>query len=137
ITPLTLLHVERFEADTPKPTGSQVANITSNLTSSIRGFLQEKEFLSFFLPAFRADFKALETFEHTDRTLLQSPVHIFNGDQDEKCSKEAFGWTKWAHRVRFHQFQGGHMFLLSETGEVANTIQLILTSSMHDEQNQI
>lgn len=98
--------------------------------------LQEKEFLSFFLPAFRADFKALETFEHTDRTLLQSPVHIFNGEQDEKCAKEAFGWKKWAHRVRFHQFQGGHMFLLSETEEVAKTVQWILTRSIDDEQNQ-
>lgn len=39
ITPLTLLHVERFEADRPKPSGSPVANITSNVTSTIRGFL--------------------------------------------------------------------------------------------------
>ena len=39
INPLTLLHVERFEADTAKPAGSPVANITSNVTSTIRGFL--------------------------------------------------------------------------------------------------
>ncbi|KAB5580920.1 phosphatidylinositol-specific phospholipase C [Coniochaeta sp. 2T2.1] len=39
INPLTLLHVERFEADTAKPAGSPVANITSNVTTSIRSFL--------------------------------------------------------------------------------------------------
>lgn len=39
ITPFTLLHVERFEATTPRPSGSPIANITTNVTSSIRGFL--------------------------------------------------------------------------------------------------
>jgi external thioesterase TEII len=88
---------------------------------------KEREILEFFLPAFRADFKALETFEHTDHTLLQSPVHIFNGEQDAKCVRDAFSWKEWAHQLRFHTFQGGHMFLLSETEKVSRTIQFIVT----------
>jgi len=86
-----------------------------------------REALEFFLPAFRADFKALETFEHTDYTLLQSPVHIFNGEQDKKCMQDALGWNKWVDQIRFHAFRGGHMFLLSETEKVAKTIQFVLT----------
>lgn len=39
INPITLLHVERFEAHTPVPSGSSIANITANVTSTIRGFL--------------------------------------------------------------------------------------------------
>jgi 1-phosphatidylinositol phosphodiesterase len=40
ITPLSLRVVERFEADTPpKATSSPIANVTANVTSSIRGFL--------------------------------------------------------------------------------------------------
>ncbi|WP_047151740.1 thioesterase II family protein [Aneurinibacillus tyrosinisolvens] len=89
--------------------------------------VKAREVLEYFLPAFKADFKALETFEHTDYTQLQSPVHIFNGEKDGACMKEAYGWKKWVNQVRFHTFQGGHMFLLSEIEKVAETIQLILT----------
>ncbi|MDB5084186.1 MAG: lchAD, partial [Bacilli bacterium] len=88
-----------------------------------------KEALEFFLPTFRADFKALETFQHADHTQLQSPVHIFNGDQDAHCFKDAFSWKEWAHLVQFYTFEGGHMFLLSETEKVSKTIQFILTSA--------
>jgi external thioesterase TEII len=89
--------------------------------------VQAKEILEYFLPSFRADFKALETFEHTDHTLVQSPVHIFNGDKDEPCMKDAADWNKWIDQIQFHTFQGGHMFLLSETEKVAASIQCILT----------
>lgn len=39
INPITLLHVERFEAGTARPSGSPIANITANVTTTIRGFL--------------------------------------------------------------------------------------------------
>ncbi|TDF92727.1 thioesterase II family protein [Paenibacillus piri] len=88
--------------------------------------VQAREVLEFFLPAMRADFKALETFEHTDHSLLQAPVHILNGEKDGPCMQDAEGWRRWTQRIRFHTFQGGHMFLLSEMERVAKTIQSIL-----------
>jgi external thioesterase TEII len=87
-----------------------------------------REVLEFFLPSFRADFKALESFEHTDHTLLQSPVHIFNGQQDEICLNDASAWKEYAYGVRFQTFQGGHMFILSETEQVAKAIQFVVTT---------
>jgi external thioesterase TEII len=89
--------------------------------------VQAREVLQFFLPAIRADFKALETFEHTDHSLLQAPVHILNGEQDQSCLQDAAGWRQWTKQIRFHTFQGGHMFLLSETERVATAIQSILS----------
>jgi external thioesterase TEII len=88
--------------------------------------VKAREVLEYFLPTIRADFKALETFEHTDHSLLQAPVHILNGEKDEPCMQDAAGWRQWTKRIRFHTFQGGHMFLLSETERVAKTIQSIL-----------
>jgi external thioesterase TEII len=89
--------------------------------------VKAREVLEYFLPAIRADYKALETFEHTDHSLLQAPVHILNGEKDEPCMQDAAGWRQWTKRIRFHTFQGGHMFLLSETERVAKTIQSILS----------
>lgn len=43
---------------------------------------KEKDFLELFLPVIRSDFKAIELFEHEDYTLIESPVHIFNGVSD-------------------------------------------------------
>ncbi|MCY8670771.1 lichenysin biosynthesis thioesterase LicTE [Bacillus haynesii] len=83
------------------------------------------EIMRFFLPSFRADYRALETFCHTDHTPLMSPVHILNGDRDEKCMKDALGWKKWARTIDFHYFKGGHMYLLSETEQVAAKIKTI------------
>ncbi|TKI09076.1 thioesterase [Bacillus wiedmannii] len=91
--------------------------------------VQSKELLQFFLPIFRADFKALETFKHNDHTLLQSPVHIFNGKLDHMCFQHSSGWNRWANEVHFHNFSGGHMFLNSEVEEVAKKIRLILNNN--------
>jgi external thioesterase TEII len=89
--------------------------------------VKERAVLEYFLPTIRADFKALETFEHTNHNLLHASVHILNGEKDEPCMQDAAGWRRWTNRIRFHTFQGGHMFLLSETERVAKTIQSILS----------
>lgn len=92
--------------------------------------LCHKDMLSFFLPAFRADFEALETFEHKDNRLLDSSVHVFRGEDDEIAEEEILGWSKWLRRAQFHNFAGGHMFLLSETEAIAKTVHSILDDSM-------
>ncbi|MCY8809883.1 surfactin biosynthesis thioesterase SrfAD [Bacillus atrophaeus] len=87
---------------------------------------ENKEVMTFFLPSFRSDYRALERFEPRDLGQLQSPVHIFNGRKDEKCMRDARGWDQWAQNPAYHEFDGGHMFLLSETEKVAEEIFSIL-----------
>ncbi|MBG9687412.1 thioesterase II family protein [Bacillus mycoides] len=89
-------------------------------------FLREKELLEYFLPIFRADYRALKSFDHTDHTIIESPVHIFNGREDQFCFEKQFGWRKWAKQIKFYNFSGGHMYLLSNIEEVAKQIQMIL-----------
>jgi external thioesterase TEII len=93
--------------------------------------VEAREVLDYFLPAFRADFKALETFEHKDMYMLESAVHIFNGEEDDLCMKDSEGWKQWARRIVFHTFRGGHMFLLSETEKLAQAILSILDADIN------
>jgi len=88
---------------------------------------REREVLNYFLPAFRADFKALESYKPVNVPLTQTPVHIFNGDLDQECMNDAYGWKDWANQVEFHTFKGGHMFLLSETERVTQTMRSIIS----------
>jgi surfactin synthase thioesterase subunit len=46
--------------------------------------VENKEVMSFFLPSFRSDYRALEQFELYDLAQIQSPVHVFNGLDDKK-----------------------------------------------------
>ena len=58
--------------------------------------LENKPMMDYFTPSLRADYRALETFQHTDQSIIDTPVYLFNGKQDEKCMKDASGWLKWA-----------------------------------------
>ncbi|WFA05699.1 alpha/beta fold hydrolase [Bacillus sp. HSf4] len=91
--------------------------------------VKNREMINFFLPSFRADYRALETFSHSDHTVVSSPVHMLNGEKDDKCVKDAFGWRQWVKNIDFHYFAGGHMFLLSETEQVAARIRSIIAST--------
>ncbi|MDM5154432.1 alpha/beta fold hydrolase [Bacillus sp. DX1.1] len=84
---------------------------------------KEKDFLELFLPVIRSDFKAIELFEHEDYTLIESPVHIFNGVSDSAPYKFEKNWCKWVKHADFHSFPGGHMFLLDIPKEVAEKIK--------------
>lgn len=85
--------------------------------------VKAREVLNYFLPPLKADFKALESFEHLNQTRIKAPVHIFNGEQDAPCMAVKVGWEKWVNVSRYHTFNGGHMFLQSETGKVAQSIE--------------
>lgn len=47
--------------------------------------LENKPMMDYFTPSLRADYQALETFQHKDKTLIESPVYLFNGRQDENA----------------------------------------------------
>lgn len=88
---------------------------------------QHQELLDLFMPVIRADFKAIENFEHTDQTLIETPVHVFVADQDHAATpEECQEWTMWAKQVEFHQFQGEHMFLMTDAPKVGQAITKVL-----------
>ncbi|MBD8498541.1 thioesterase II family protein [Paenibacillus arenosi] len=90
--------------------------------------IQHEEFVNYFLPIIRADFRAVEEHVCPDDTPLHAPVHVFVGLQDERATPEAVtGWTNWADNVSFTYFDAGHMFLSNQADEVAYKLNHILS----------
>ena len=93
--------------------------------------LAHQELIDLFLPALRADFVAVDTFEITDRTPLKAPVHFLAGTGDKDNSPERVKeWVELAPHAEFHTFEGPHMFILSQAPDVAKLIQQILKDTV-------
>ncbi|HEU4962684.1 MAG TPA: alpha/beta fold hydrolase [Bacilli bacterium] len=89
--------------------------------------LKYKELIELFLPVLRNDFRAVESYDTYKRTTLQTPVHVFSGEEDPRAYPEAVrGWSEWAEQATFYEFQGGHMFVLSEAQAVAEQLDQLL-----------
>jgi medium-chain acyl-[acyl-carrier-protein] hydrolase len=75
--------------------------------------LQHKELMALVLPALRADFKLIESWKHTESLLLNVPMLVFGGINDEHVP--AHYLDAWAHHttcvVQRHMFPGDHFFL--------------------------
>lgn len=93
---------------------------------------EERELLEFFLPIFRSDFRAMENFVPTAPAKLRCPVHILNGKQDRRYYEMMPEWGRWAEQAEFHSFEGGHMFVLSETEQVSELLQKMAASDRCD-----
>jgi external thioesterase TEII len=92
--------------------------------------LKEQELLQFFLPMFRADIRALDHFQPVDRTPLRSALHVFRGKLDHRYYESALGWKEWGQDVQVHDFEGGHMFLLTEPEKVARRIRELVAAEV-------
>ncbi|MGB8954062.1 MAG: alpha/beta fold hydrolase [Tumebacillaceae bacterium] len=93
--------------------------------------LAHQELVDLFLPALRADFGALDTFDITDRTPLRAPVHFLAGTDDpENTPEQVKDWVEYAPNAQFHTFEGKHMFILSHAPDVAKLIQQILQETV-------
>ncbi|WP_353853824.1 alpha/beta fold hydrolase [Bacillus sp. Bos-x628] len=89
--------------------------------------LENKPMMDYFTPSLRADYQALETFQHTDKTIIESPVYLLNGREDDQCMKDANGWLKWAKTtIKRTDFNGGHMYINTELQPFAERMRDII-----------
>lgn len=86
--------------------------------------LQNEELLQLLLPALRADFEIVETYQYTPGLPLPCPITVFCGRQDSEAPPSSVsGWEKQTNRLcRFHFFQGGHFFLHHEQKNVLDAL---------------
>ncbi|MFG2209033.1 thioesterase II family protein [Streptomyces sp. NPDC048638] len=90
--------------------------------------LEDDEVLQMALPAFRADYKAIETYRYRPGPPLQCPIMAFTGDNDPKATvDEVRSWSE--HTVAdfgMKVYPGGHFFLSGQQEairrEVAGTL---------------
>lgn len=89
--------------------------------------LQEKELLEYYLPVFRNDFFAVENHLYDCSRIIETTVHIFSGKEDPFATPEIMGeWKKYFKNSTFYDFDGGHMFPLTNTTEVASILNKCL-----------
>ncbi|MCY7437710.1 thioesterase II family protein [Bacillus altitudinis] len=88
--------------------------------------LENKPMMDYFTPSLRADYQALESFQHTDKTIIQSPVYLLNGKQDKKCIEDADGWLTWANAIERTDFEGGHMYINTHLEQFAEHMRHVI-----------
>ncbi|MGY1438799.1 thioesterase II family protein [Streptomyces reniochalinae] len=94
------------------------------LQSTAAILLEDEELLAMFLPALRADYKAVETCGvcHAD---VGCPVTVFSGESDPLTTKaEAEAWQAHTRRdAEVFFYPGGHFFLDAHAAEVLEVIR--------------
>ncbi|MFP3751447.1 thioesterase II family protein [Bacillus altitudinis] len=88
--------------------------------------LENKPMMDYFTPSLRADYQALESFQHTDKTIIESPVYLLNGKQDRKCMEDAAGWLTWANAIERTDFEGGHMYINTHLEQFAEHMRHVI-----------
>jgi surfactin synthase thioesterase subunit len=87
------------------------------------------ELLALVLPAVRADYRLIETWEARPAGRVACPISIFRGlDDPDLTEVEALGWREWTSGP-FHiqPFAGGHFYLLDDPAPVAAALVTALS----------
>ena len=77
--------------------------------------LREPDLMRLMLPAMRADFEVLESYEYTEEAPLDIPVSVFGGEQDPGLpATELAGWEReTTGRCTIATWPGNHFFIQS------------------------
>lgn len=98
---------------------------------SLGGFPKEfhnhPELIDYFLPIFKADFKAMESHVYPTEQVIKSPLYILSGELDVHCTESDLqDWRKSGDKVSFSTIEGGHMFIETHRSDVANFINNVV-----------
>ncbi|MFJ5309712.1 thioesterase II family protein [Streptomyces sp. NPDC088350] len=88
------------------------------------GLLTDPDVLDMVLPAIRADYQAVETYEYEPGPKLRCPVVCLVGDDDPKVDQdEARAWSEHTEgSFELRVFTGGHFYLSSHQTAIVDLI---------------
>lgn len=86
--------------------------------------INNRQLLTFFMPAIRADLKILETYQSSQDIITNCDVSIFSGVSDNGIFTEhLLDWQKFFdQQVNYYEFVGNHFFINSQKEQVLNRI---------------
>jgi medium-chain acyl-[acyl-carrier-protein] hydrolase len=95
--------------------------------------LNSPDMLALLIPALRAEFAALETFQPKKRAALPCPISAFGGAQDPLVPRSHLeGWRDQTDRLfRVRVFPGGHFYMNSQLDALLGDIKATLTLMLH------
>ncbi|MFW6719772.1 thioesterase II family protein [Streptomyces sp. MAR4 CNY-716] len=100
-----------------------IAEITT-LSGTDPQILADPDMRAMILPALRADYTAVETYEYDRGFVLRCPISVFTGTSDPRVTEhEAAAWeplTSGAFRIE--RFPGGHFYLEGAERAVATAL---------------
>lgn len=86
--------------------------------------LASRELLDLFVPILRADFAIGETYEFSPGAMLDHPIHVLIGRNDEMVDTD--GLARWNELTRteaiHHSFPGGHFYLQEERHHILRLV---------------
>jgi surfactin synthase thioesterase subunit len=103
--------------------GSDFREELKKIGGSSLEILEDERLLKYFDPILRADFKAVETYEHVPLPPLAIPMTIMAGDLTDVTQEEAEAWGKeCVFPPDLIRFEGGHFFIFDHPREVMRSI---------------
>jgi len=85
--------------------------------------LNDNELLEYFMPILRADFEAVETYEHLAGKKLQIPVTVITGKDEQLSNAEILAWQdETENEVDFFQLEGDHFFIYSQLERLSSIV---------------
>jgi surfactin synthase thioesterase subunit len=85
--------------------------------------LEEKEFMDFFEPILRSDFKNIENYTYKDTSELTIPIDVFYGEDEGKDESSFINWNKRTNKVvSFFEKKGNHFFIYEHAKSITEHI---------------
>lgn len=85
--------------------------------------LNNPELMNFFEPILRADFQAIETYEHEHKGHLNIPITVIIGTDEKTTYEEAKKWENVSTKeVEIQVFPGGHFFIFQHSQQIIDII---------------
>jgi surfactin synthase thioesterase subunit len=87
-----------------------------------------------FLPALRADYKALTTYRFTAGEPLSCAIWVFYGRSDPYVTPEgAYEWARCTRgQISIETFEGGHFYFRDDSSLLGQAIRRAVTLTLHD-----
>jgi medium-chain acyl-[acyl-carrier-protein] hydrolase len=102
----------------------ELVNELRRLNGTPEELLQNPDFVTFILPAFRADLSLFASYAYRPGELLNCPISAFGGSEDPRVSADQLnGWAELTTgRTEVEIFPGGHLFLNGERENVLRSV---------------
>ena len=94
------------------------------LGGSPEAILQNRELMEYFEPILRADFRAVEMYQHIAESPLPIPVSVILGVHDTVSQEDVQRWDEHvSDKIQLTMMPGGHFYLLEKPDETAQIIR--------------
>ncbi len=85
--------------------------------------LADKDFIQFFLPIVKMDFKAIANYKHTISDPLNVPITVLLGNKENISNEDAAKWQMETNKeITIHRFDGGHFYIYNQTEEICRLL---------------